>query len=292
VIDPYIRQPWPDEVREVLTEFRQADVVKGPPFFYAHGGAIRLWEVPADEDDDPDEDELISQVEELHPDDGPELGIITTQTCDLDEQGKPTQVWFQVAPVFPVPVDPADAERLLGKQYRVELDGPDLPPGRWMADLRIEVPIEKSWLVGHTPMRGFDSEEKAEWFGRKIGRRRARPALANKLVDTVTGLLRERKQVKKPKALKTLTREIWNDDVYRVMLEIESGTRLEPVAVRLHVICDGEPTQRAEAWFGEWEDQARHVAAAVGIELHATHLHDAREVDLHDYDRWIELDFG
>jgi hypothetical protein len=296
VINEHIREPWPEDVRQTLSEFRQGDVVEAPPFFYVHGGAIRLWEPPEDEDeDDAAGDEFVafaSQVEELHPDDAPPLGIITSQTCDLDEQGMPTQVWFQVSPVYRIPDDGREAERLLSKQYTIELDGPELPDGRWLADLRIELPIEKSWLIARRPMRGFSSEDQAEAFGRKIGRRRARPALANRLVDTVTGLVRARKQVRSPGSLKRLTREIWAEDVYRIMLDIEGGTRLEPIAVRLHVVCRGDPTERAQEWFADWEDEARKAAGDAGIELHATHFHNGRTINLHEYDRWIELDFS
>lgn len=322
MIDKQIKRPWPEEVGKALVDIRQGDVVKAPPFFYAHGGGIRLWDMPADEDDGVEKDRaagddgrgedrkagaadgchanepaeengIASQVEELHPDDAPPFGVITSQTCDLAEQGaKPSQVWFQVSPVYLVPDDPAEATRLLIKQYIVELTGPDFPDGRWVADLRIELPFEKSWLVAKGTFRGFKEEDEAEKFGVMIGRRRARPALANELVDNITSLIRQRKQVRKPPAVKKLTRDIWADDVYRVMLAIEGGTRLKPAAVQLHVLCPDEPTNRVREWFGDWEDHARGKAEVIGIDLLMTRFHDARKVDLHQYDRWVQLDFG
>lgn len=326
MIDKYIKRPWPDKVGKALADIRQGDVVKAPPFFYAHGGDIRLWEVADDEagqddaahagspvddgagynadEDEVDEDEVeedwdddedgddASRVEEIYRADAPPLGIITSQTCDLDEQGaKPSQVWFQVSPVYAIPEEPDDRNRLLSRQFTVKLNGPDLPPGDWVADLRIELPIEKSWLVKKKRARGFAAEADAEKFGVKIGRRRARPALANELVDNITSSIRKRKQVKGPADLKKVTREIWNNDVYRVMLAIEGGTRLKPAAVQLHVLCPAEPTTRVQGWFGDWEDSARSQAKAVGIELMMTRVHDARKVDLQQYDRWVELDF-
>jgi hypothetical protein len=288
VINRHIRRPWPHEIQRILDDLRQGDVVSKPPFFYAHGGPIRLWEMPGSEEPAADEEEdLASQVEELHPDDGPPLGIITTQTCDIGEQGAPSQPWLQVSPVYLLPNDPADAERMLAKHSTVELDGPILPVGRWIADLRIEFPIEKSWLVDQVPVRGFRSESCAEAFGVQLGRRRARPALANALVDNVTSLIRRRKKAKPGRGK---TRDVWQR-VHRVMIEIEGGTRLTPAAVRLHVLTVAEPPENVLEWFAAWEDEARLAAEGAGIELHMTHFHDACHINLHEYDRWVELDF-
>ena len=62
------------------------------------------------------------------------------------------------------------------------------------------------------------------------------------------------------------------------------------VAVRLHVICAGEPSDRVREWFNEWEDNARAQAADVGITLHTTRHHDARSMDVTLSDRLTELD--
>lgn len=296
MIARHLRSPWPQDVADALDDLRQGDILEHPPFFYARGGDVRIWNLPlgADEIENDaeagagaDQDDPATQVEELHPDDGPPLAIITSQTCDVDEQGAPTQPWIQVSPVYRLP-DDARAESLLAKQYTVELDGPELPDGRWIADLRIELPIEKSWLIGRKVRRGFRTEEKAEDFGLRLGRRRARPALANSLVDNVTGLLRAHKQSQRGRGR---TRRVWQQ-VHRVMLEVEDGARLTPAAVRLHVITATEADAEVEEWFSEWEDLARERADAAGLELHATDFHDARSVDLHRYDRWVELDFS
>jgi hypothetical protein len=175
VIDEHIRRPWPPEVTEALKQFKQGDVIQRPPFFYARHTELELFDAGA-----PDHDE--SQVVELHPDDAPPYGIITTQTCDLAEQGTPTQPWFQVSPVYEVA-----EEARASKSYLIELTG-ELP-GRFGADLRIELPLEKSMLVGRVPIAGFGTEAEAEDFGRFLGARRARAALANELVETITRVI-------------------------------------------------------------------------------------------------------
>jgi hypothetical protein len=290
VIDRHLRDPWPEDVGEACGRFKQGDIIEKPPFFYGVSSGSRIWgadeegeaDDPVDEGeaDDPLDDG--SQVDELHPDESPEFGIITTQTCDLSEQGRPTQPWVQVSPVYRIEGEPEDEERLLSKGYIVELTGPDLPDGRWVADLRIEVPLEKTVLVDRAPIAGFASEDETDDFARILGVRRARAALANELVDSVIRLIRKKKANNKARAAR-----VW-DELYRLGLQIEEGSRLKPAAVRLHVICAGHPSDLVREWFTEWEDRARHDAAEVDITLHTTRYHDAGSMDVRLADRLID----
>jgi hypothetical protein len=129
-------------------------------------------------------------------------------------------------------------------------------------------------LVGLSPIRGFSSEEKAEAFGTHLGHLRARPTLANHLVETVTEHLRQYRKAATNGQRNTMRRE-----VIEVRLDITDGTRLKPYAVRLVVLHRGEPTDVMKAWFEEWYDAARPVAAAANIELHAVHHMDASRLD-------------
>jgi hypothetical protein len=290
VIDRHLRGPWPENVAEACGRFKQGDLIKKPPFFYGVSSRSRIWGPDEENDaDDPVEegeaDDAVgdeSHVDELHPDESPEFGIITTQTCDLSEQGRPTQPWIQVSPVYRLEGEPEDQEYLLSKAYITELTGPDLPEGRWVADLRIEVPLEKTVLLDRAPIAGFGSEDEADEFARRLGVRRARAALANELVETVIRLIRKKKANNKARAAR-----VW-DDLYKLGLQIEEGTRLKPAAVRLHVICTGDPSVLVQEWFTEWEDGARHEAAEVDITLHTTRYHDARSMDLRLADRLID----
>ena len=95
MIDQHIKRPWPREVLEALRLFKQGDLIDKPPFFYAALPPLEIFDAGGLIDEEP-------QVVELHPDDAPPYGIITTQTCDLDEQGEPSQPWLQVSPVYEV----------------------------------------------------------------------------------------------------------------------------------------------------------------------------------------------
>jgi hypothetical protein len=251
VIDRHIRGPWPENVTEALRRFKQGDLIRRPPFFYGVSSGSRIWGVAEEEDgaDDPANDG--SHVDELHPEESPEFGIITTQTCDLSEQGRPTQPWFQVSPVYRLEGQSEEQERLLSKAYTAELTGPDLPDGRWVADLRIEVPLEKTVLVGRHPIAGFATEQEADDFGRRLGVRRARAALADELVKAVIRLIGKRKRNNRARAA-----AVWSE-IYKLGLQIEEGSRMKPTAVRLHVISAGEPSDLVTEWFEAWEDRAR-----------------------------------
>jgi hypothetical protein len=287
VIDRHLRGPWPEDVAEACGRFKQGDVIDKPPFFYGATPGTRIWgaddEEGENEADDPVDDG--SRVDELHPDESPEFGIITTQTCDLSEQGRPTQPWVQVSPVYRLEGEREEQERHLSKAYIIDLTGPDLPEGRWVADLRIEFPLEKTMLVDKTPIAGFATEDEADEFARRLGFRRARAALANDLVETVTGFIRKRK------ANNRRSRRVW-PELYKLGLQIEEGTRLKPVAVRLHVISAEEPSDLVRDWFADWEDRARPKASEVDITLLTTRHHDARSMDVRLADRLVELDIS
>lgn len=286
MIDSYHRRPWPDKVLEALGRFKQGDVMEKPAFFYAIATGGRIWGPDEEDEEEPDDPDDRSQVAEWHAEDSPQFGIITTQTCDILEQGEPAQPWVQISPVYRLEEDDSaeNQERLLSKAYIVELNGPDLPDGRWVADLRIELPVEKSVLAGMKPIAGFATEDEADDFGRRLGVRRARPALADELVRNVTRLIGRRKTNNKPRSA-----AVWAE-LYKLGLQIEEGTRFKPLAVRLHVITAEEPSELVREWFAAWEDAARAKAQAVGITLHTTRHHDARSMDVILADRLIDLD--
>ena len=270
MIDNHIKRPWPPEVLAAVARFKQGDVVERPPFFYARHPTLEVFDAGGPQVGE-------SQIHELHPDDAPPYGIITTQTCDVAEQGEPMQPWLSVSPVYA-----ATDQQLIAKGYAVELTGPFM--GRYVADLRIELPLEKSVLVGREAIPGFATEAEAEAFGRLLGVRRARAALANELVEAVIRMLARRRNNNRNRA-----RRVW-EQLWRLGLQIEEGTRLRPIAVRVHAMCNGPPSQEVREWFDDWEDRAREEADTVQITLHTTSFHDATCMDARLVEALIQLD--
>src|SRR6266511_358918 len=191
MIDRGLR-PWPQELTETLDRFVQGDIVEAPAFTFIGSRGAPLWGEGDAEAGEGDEESCSTElssaheidVVELPPSSEQQLSIITTNTCDLCEAGPPEQPWFQLSPVYTVATEATTL-----KQYLVQLDPPELPAATWVADLRLEVAVEKTWLLGKTPIKSFRSEEGYLTLGRALGRRRDRAALADHLVDAVAASL-------------------------------------------------------------------------------------------------------
>jgi hypothetical protein len=95
VFDGRIIDPWPTEVVEALDDLRQGDVIPWPidTAYVTTDRFVLYGQQPEPDAQSSGEQELVA----LDP--PPELAVITTQTCDVDEQGhirrKP---WIQYAP--------------------------------------------------------------------------------------------------------------------------------------------------------------------------------------------------
>jgi hypothetical protein len=211
------------------------------------------------------------------------LAVITSQTCDVCEEGEPLQPWVQVSPLCRLPDELA--EKTL-PDFLYPVSPPDLTEGVWVIDLRIEVPIEKTVLVGKTPRSAFADEDSVIAFADALGLRRDRAALSHTLTGTVGQSLRQRRRNKS--SFKKALRE----EVYCVALNIDEGSRSEPVTVRLHVVTNEEPSDRVQRVFGSWWDEANELCSKSGINLQPNGYHDRRHTDLADYDQWVKLDLG
>lgn len=265
MFDRRIVPEWPEEVIGALDDLRQGDVIPWPAdtAYVTTDQHVLYGEQESEAGQSTGERFAVA----LEP--APELAVITSQTCDIDEQGLPRRKpWIQYAPLVKV----SEAPRRGLNTW--PLDGLQLPAGEWYADLRIEGCAEKNVLVGLTSVRGFSSEEKADAFGRHLGHLRARPALANHLVETVTEHLRQYR-----KATTKGHRNAMRREVVEVRLDITDGSRMKPHAARLVVLHRAEPTKAMRKWFDEWYDAARADAAAVDIELHAVHHVDASRLE-------------
>ncbi len=160
MIDAGIPDEWSLAVREVCSRFKQGHLVTTPPFFYGATAVHGIWDLTRDVGDP----ELDQEVFQLDDDMAPSYGLITTQTCDIYEEGKPRKPWVQVAPVYDgQALIPASSIGNLQKDaigHLMLLDSLALGEGLWVVDFRIEFPLEKSWLVGKEPLEAFPTEER------------------------------------------------------------------------------------------------------------------------------------
>ncbi len=285
MIDSGVEQPWPREVLDAVAQFKQGDLVESPPFFYVAVPRHGVWSLTKVESDEPAEEELI----ELDPEQRPRFGLITTQTCDLKEQSpRPRQPWFTVVPVYQADSTRTNLRQVEQHQigHLVLLTATDLPEGSWIADLRIELPIEKSWLVGREPIEAFADEDGYLKLAHRLARRRDRPALANVISNRVVSQLRSSFA-----AMRKGERSALLEQVQELRLAV-NNTRLTPTSARLIVITYIEPSpSEVTSWFNEWWDHAQAECADEGLELVHNSYTTLMKLTAADYRSSIPLDF-
>jgi hypothetical protein len=288
VIDPGIQQPWPDAVREAVTHFRQGDLIERPPLFYAANGAHAVWALTRESGSSTGGIEIL----ELDSADVPPYGIITTQTCDVvEETPKPKQPWIQVAPVYDAGSHLSYDQQKLIMQDRVvhlvHLTGSALQSGFWVADLRIELPLEKSLLVGQSAVPGFSDEVGYQKLARRLAGRRSRPAFAPEIGSTITGPLKQQLD-----ALSKSKRADLLDPVMELRVAVD-GTCMNPRAIGLIIVVkEGIATHKTEVFFNDWWTQAGVLSSQANLVLLANRFTTLRAMSALDYVDSFPLDFS
>ena len=254
MIDDGIAEQWPPEVLKALARFKLGDLIAEPPMQFARNPDYPLW-TPIGEELATGGPELV----ELGAQQRPEKGIITTQTCDLNEQRRyPGPALLPGKPLLQA----HGRARGPGCPARARIHSPAerrrARRGTWVADLRLEVALEKSLLVGREPIGAFASEADEIEFAEKLGRRRDRAALGNAISEILDrGCATGRNTRNKAKRV--------FDSVHSLGLAIVEGPRLNPVTVQMHVITRPPAVAEAEVeermaelkdWFERWWDKA------------------------------------
>jgi hypothetical protein len=162
---------WDNALQGALRQLHQGCLVRYPPIVYyalpgqplthttARFGAVKETPGP------------------VAPRSRPPWGIITTQTCDLIEEGRPKRPWFSVAPVYVYECDSGLARQIRNRCFSYLFAVTTLGPaagGIWVADLRLEVPVEKSWLVGCVSQAAFATQPEYWSFSMHLGELRTR----------------------------------------------------------------------------------------------------------------------
>jgi len=283
VLDIGLPDEWPEEIRAALGAFRLGHLITEPPLTYARERLSRIWN-PVEGGDDP-HGEVVNLARDRFP-----YGIITTQTCDLSEQARyPKQPFLQVSPVYRYAADRDALPEVDRRFYLWPLTAEPFAAELWVADLRLECSVEKSVLVGRTPIDAFATELDEIAFAERLGRRRDRAAMANAVNDVLDAQMAKRISANKNKAKRVF------EAVHGLRLEVAEGLRLEPVAMRMHVLLNGDPDSadaaisEAKDWFEAWWDRASEAGEANTPRLRVlpNRFHDAARVDVRVYDRLI-----
>jgi hypothetical protein len=189
------------------------------------------------------------------------LAIIVTQTCDLqnDERVRASP-FINIVPAYDAATLFEDSDRALIRQYKfkflVPLNGPALPQDEtlWVADLRVDVCVDRAVLLGRTPQQGISDDHYIRAC-RAIGTYRARPAFSDDL----------REDHLKP--LRTFLRSrSWKKRLTAAWIQC-APSALNPAVVRTFLLTDDQSRIASmqddlEGWY------AQHIREASGtIEL-------------------------
>ncbi|MFE1881879.1 hypothetical protein [Streptomyces diastatochromogenes] len=263
---PTSREDWPAGVLEALEPFTQGDVV-GCPDLVFHGAPFapitRTSRSYAE-----DADTAIPVM--VDPDDLPPWALVTSGTCDLAEADAPVprKPFVQVAPIVDLSdAHPGDQKLIKSNRFGYLLHIPllsDIRPGLWVADLRIEYPVEKSWLATQSRYRGWATEREQMIVGQAVARQRQRPAMGRVFIEHVIlptrGWLGELRKGQRELA----------DKVDREIPEwaVEVDSRLDPKRVAIVLLSqDCDPSDDVQQWWRETVERLREHASTAGASL-------------------------
>jgi hypothetical protein len=272
------RDSWPNGLLRKLREWEQGDVVANPPLFYFADPSAAIWEATRAYTDSSSGPEVILPPDEVLP----PYGMVTTQTCDIaeEESSRPVRPWVQIAPVYPV-TNWKRKKLEGGKGPRYWLLVPDLPEdGIWVADLRIEVPIEKSWLAGQIRVEGFENETEKRIVGRRLAWLKGRPAFSRELNEIQQSLF---DALDGMESAELETHETLLDQLEEVVVQVDSY--LAPTSVQLVFLTNVPLADDCRRWLSEWRESSVEEASVTGLTLHALDFRTLTSVTAEEYRR-------
>ena len=246
-----------------LRRFEQGHLVSGLPFFYFTNSAYPVFGQGRTADDD--SPELVWDAEDF------QYGMIATQTCDLREEDakKPKQPWFHCCPVYRVDdpqrgLDPGQVGHLKKGRLQHYIWVPDIPEteGVWAADLRLLLPLEKSWLLGREPIDGFNDETKRLVIGQRIALIHSRPAFDPALLQSVSEPL--------VAALRRLAEgdpdlyEEISDSVYAIGVRTDRLVEMTLDSVEIFLLCWHEPSDAGRLFWESCSEEWSQIALRSG----------------------------
>ena len=233
-------QEWPAEVAQ-LENYRQGSLIERPPFAYHANSQLPLWGL-TQRDPEPSADAML----EMRPEDRPPYGMIITQSCDIYGTGSKKKPWVQVVPVYRLPDN--DTRWGRAREWKVSYMVPIQSLGqRWVADLRIEMPVEKSYLIGKAPAGLLEDSARLE---EHLRNQRGRIALADSIHERLLTPLSE-----------------WLRNLQDSELGVEFGARvtaafvavggdvlMNPTVVQLIFLCSEPLSEQLVGSVQEWWD--------------------------------------
>lgn len=162
-----VPEGWTAELRQALEGLRQGSLLEDPPITYYADPAHPLTITTTEWARGRESPGPISSRSRRPP-----WGIVTTQTCDLIEEGRPKRPWLQLSPVYHFKCPDGTATRIRrGEEFQYLFPVSTLPEcanGLWVADLRLTVSIEKGWVLGKRTQGAFKSNTEYLGFAQRM----------------------------------------------------------------------------------------------------------------------------
>ena len=198
MITKYLHRPLPPDVRAAILRFAQGHLVRRPRIVFSArpDRAVTMWTAALPENVRANPDAIVA------PRDRPPFGMLLDQGCDIE---KPSIPLVHAAPVYNAAADlsAGECQRVRTRtafDYFVALEPPEPLEALltedetvaqrseggdwlWVADLRLEIPLEKSVLATADPIEAFQSTERYLDLSELLANRRRRPAIPA-VVDT------------------------------------------------------------------------------------------------------------
>lgn len=244
---------WPSSVVDATQIFRQGNVLDwtGIVFGASFSNAVCV----------PTKDVGDSGTGYVKIEDAWKHVLITSQTCDICEEGrrKPQFPWISASPVYNIL--PALADRGRAKQVRSGLFGYLVPLSAeefsrenelWVADLRVEFPLEKSVLVGQPVREAFREEEEYAKLASQLAGRRNRP-----VIDDFV-----RKAIILPLQGAFRNDESFWESIAEIRIRCGPTWSSVSTARLIVLLVDGTSIEVAESHFERWETKVRETLPA------------------------------
>ena len=171
---------WPTGFDAHLDGFGQGHIIGDLPVFFLESD-VALWSRPRQQFGTSGNVGLVG--EHQHP---RRRVMLLTQACDLL---KPKNPWITVCPVYDasgrLPTSQQGQIRSGQIGHLVAVTAAWANDGFWVADLRLEMPLEKLILMGRSPIDAFASEQEYSTLAARLGSRRQRPAAPQPCLDLV-----------------------------------------------------------------------------------------------------------
>ena len=175
---------WGDRYWDHFNTFRQGHLLVDIPVVFFGSTETPLWAAETESARDDVSQALYIAVEKGTP---LRYGMITTQGCDIL---RPDMPWIGVVPVYDAALHFDRGKLGLIGANRMTHILPIKPPWReesqkWVADLRLEVPVEKTVLLGREPIEAYEDDEEYAAVAVRLGTLRQRAAVPESCINSV-----------------------------------------------------------------------------------------------------------